>query len=122
MFEKDQPLYMISVVAKLLNVHPQTLRQYEKKGLIKPSRTEGNVRLYSLKDIEELKEVLDLTQKMKVNIAGVEVILTMKNKLKELEGKFNQVLEFLKKKLDEENLSSEAKDLVNDILDILGRV
>jgi MerR family transcriptional regulator, heat shock protein HspR len=81
--EKEQ--YMISVVAEKLNVHPQTLRFYEKRGLIKPSRSKGNTRLYSWDNIEKLKLILRLTNELGVNLAGVEVILNMRDAMKILE-------------------------------------
>ena len=98
MYSYTEPVYLISVVAKILNVHPQTLRQYEREGLIKPSRTEGRMRLYSQKDIDEIKMVLTLTRDMGVNLAGVDVILQLKKELesyqkriKELEAELNRV-------------------------------
>ena len=98
MYSYTEPVYLISVVAKILNVHPQTLRQYEREGLIKPSRTEGRMRLYSQKDIDEIKMVLTLTRDMGVNLAGVDVILQLKKELenyqkriKELEEELNRV-------------------------------
>jgi len=76
---------MISVVAERLKVHPQTLRLYEKRGLIKPSRTDGNTRLYSKENIERLELILRLTNDLGVNLAGVEVILNMRETIKRLE-------------------------------------
>ena len=69
--------YMISAVASKYNIHPQTLRLYEREGLIKPSRTEGNTRLYSDDDLKELETILALTRDLGVNLAGVEIILNM---------------------------------------------
>ena len=69
--------YMISAVAQKYNIHPQTLRLYEREGLLKPSRTEGNTRLYSEEDLEQLETILSLTRDLGVNLAGVEIILNM---------------------------------------------
>ncbi|WP_104748062.1 heat shock protein transcriptional repressor HspR [Helicobacter cetorum] len=86
MCDYDEPLYLISVVAKILDVHPQTLRQYEKEGLIEPSRTDGKMRLYSQRDIDKIKTILRLTRDMGVNLAGVDIILRLKEKLDELDS------------------------------------
>jgi MerR family transcriptional regulator, heat shock protein HspR len=81
-----EPVYLISAVAEILNIHPQTLRQYEREGLIKPSRTNGNIRLYSQKDIDHIKYVLTLTRELGVNLAGVDIILQLNKKIEVLEG------------------------------------
>lgn len=80
-----EPVYLISVVADILGVHPQTLRQYEREGLIKPSRTNGKIRLYSQKDINHIKYVLTLTKEKGVNLAGVDIILQLNKRIEELE-------------------------------------
>lgn len=84
MAHKARPLYMIGVVAEMFGIHPQTLRLYEREGLIKPSRTQGNTRLYSERDIENIRMVLLLTRELGVNIAGVEVILEMRRKMERM--------------------------------------
>lgn len=70
----SEPVFLISAVAEILCIHPQTLRQYEREGLIKPSRTNGKIRLYSQEDIDNIKTVLALTRELGVNLAGVEII------------------------------------------------
>ena len=80
-----EPVYLISAVAEILNIHPQTLRQYEREGLIKPSRTNGKIRLYSQKDIDHIRYVLTLTRDLGINLAGVDVILQLNKKIEELE-------------------------------------
>lgn len=80
-----EPVYLISAVADILGVHPQTLRQYEREGLIKPSRTNGKIRLYSQKDINHIKYVLTLTKEIGVNLAGVDIILQLNKRIEELE-------------------------------------
>jgi len=91
MHSYEEPVYLISVVANILNIHPQTLRQYEKEGLIKPSRTQGRVRLYSQKDIDHIKMVLRLTRNLGVNIAGVDIILQLKEKMDEMQDEINSL-------------------------------
>ena len=80
-----EPVYLISAVAQILEIHPQTLRQYEREGLIKPSRTNGKIRLYSQKDIDHIKYVLTLTRELGINLAGVDLILRLNKKIKVLE-------------------------------------
>lgn len=75
-----EPVYLISVVAQILEIHPQTLRQYEREGLITPSRTNGKIRLYSQKDIDHIKYVLRLTRELGINLAGVDLILQLNKK------------------------------------------
>ena len=93
--------YLISQVSEMLNIHPQTLRQYEREGLITPSRSDGRIRLYSLEDIDNIKLVLFLTRVKGVNLAGVKIILQMQESLSILE---NENLE-LKQKLHNETSS-----------------
>ena len=81
-----EPVYLISAVAEILSIHPQTLRQYEREGLIKPSRTNGKIRLYSQKDIDHIKYVLTLTRDLGVNLAGVDIILQLNQKIEILEN------------------------------------
>ena len=82
----NEPVYLISAVAQILEIHPQTLRQYEREGLIKPSRTNGKIRLYSQKDIDHIKYVLTLTRELGINLAGVDLILQLKDKIESLEN------------------------------------
>jgi MerR family transcriptional regulator, heat shock protein HspR len=86
-----EPVFLISNVAEILNIHPQTLRQYEREGLIKPSRTNGKIRLYSQKDINHIKYVLNLTRQLGVNLAGVDIILQLNLKIEELESKISNL-------------------------------
>ena len=91
--------YMISVVAQRYNIHPQTLRLYEREGLLKPSRTEGNTRLYSEEDLEQLETILSLTRDLGVNLAGVEIILNMRQKMEQMQGEVNEFMEYVKREL-----------------------
>ena len=91
--------YMISAVAQKYNIHPQTLRLYEREGLLKPSRTEGNTRLYSEEDLERLETILSLTRDLGVNLAGVEIILNMRRKIEQMQSEVNEFMEYVKKEM-----------------------
>lgn len=91
MHSYDEPVYMISVVAKVLEVHPQTLRQYEREGLVDPARSDGRVRLYSQRNIDEIKTILRLTRDLGVNLAGVDVALKLKRQIETLEQEVSQL-------------------------------
>ena len=93
MYGYDEPVYLISVVAKLMNIHPQTLRQYEREGLLKPLRTEGRVRLYSKRDIDKLKVILTLAREMGVNLAGIDIILQLKEEIEKLQHEIEELKE-----------------------------
>ena len=82
----DEPVYLISIVAKILEIHPQTLRQYERENLICPSRSNGRIRLYSQRDIDRIKLILRLTRELGVNLAGVDIILRLKENVDEMEN------------------------------------
>jgi len=91
--------FMISVVANNYGIHPQTLRLYEREGLLKPSRTEGNTRLYSEEDLRQLEVILNLTRDLGVNLAGVEIVLNMRKKLEQMQSEFAGFLRELKEEL-----------------------
>jgi len=91
----DEPVYMISVVAKVLDIHPQTLRQYEREGLITPARSDGRIRLYSQRNIDEIKSILELTRELGVNIAGADIILKMRRQMMEMEEEILELRERL---------------------------
>ncbi len=95
--KQNEAFYMISVVSKMYNIHPQTLRLYEKQGLLTPSRTEGNTRLYSQKDLEQLEVILNLARDLGVNIAGIEVILNMRKKMEAMQKEMQQMAAALQK-------------------------
>jgi len=92
----DEPVYLISIVASMLNIHPQTLRQYERDGLIKPSRTQGRMRLYSQRDIDRMKVILRLSRELGVNIAGIDIILRLKEQMEEMEQEIERLKEELR--------------------------
>ncbi len=88
--------YHISSVARLYNIHPQTLRLYEREGLLRPSRSEGNTRLYSDEDLKQLEVILNLSRDLGVNLAGIEIILNMRQKIERIEEEINQFLEYIR--------------------------
>jgi len=97
MHSYDEPVYLISIVATILDIHPQTLRQYEREGLVKPSRTQGRMRLYSQRDIDKMKMILRLTRQMGVNLAGVDIILKLKETMDTMEEEIAQLRDELSK-------------------------
>ena len=100
MRKKEETYYAIGVVAKMFNVHQQTLRLYEREGLLKPSRSQGNTRLYSDKDLERLEIILNLCRDMGVNLAGVDIILNLREKIGEMQQQINELVSFLKGELE----------------------
>ncbi|AKF25193.1 MerR family transcriptional regulator [Sulfurovum lithotrophicum] len=97
MHSYDEPVYLISVVATMLDIHPQTLRQYEREGLVEPSRTQGRMRLYSQRDIDRMKLILRLTRQMGVNLAGVDIVLQLKEQIEEMQKEIEQLRDELSK-------------------------
>src|SRR5437016_1639328 len=94
---------MISSVAEQYAIHPQTLRLYEREGLLKPSRSEGNTRLYTAEDVERLEVILHLTRDLGVNLAGVEIILNMREKMGEMQNQIQQFISGLNSELASRN-------------------
>ena len=112
--EFNRPRYPISVVANLLDVHQQTLRLYEREGLVKPQRTPRNTRMYSESDVEQLRSILSLTD-IGVNLAGVEIIMQMRDQIEEERGKFRAILSEIweRYKIDPEQwVDVESTDLI----------
>ena len=99
MKKPGKAFYMISAVAQKYNIHPQTLRLYEREGLLKPSRTDGNTRLYSEEDLVQLETILSLTRDLGVNLAGVEIILNMREKIERMQHEVNEFMEYVKSEL-----------------------
>lgn len=109
--KKKVKVYTISAVAELYEIHPQTLRLYEREGLLKPSRSEGNTRLYTDLDLERLEVILSLTRDLGVNLAGVEIILNMREKMDAMQKEFERFFEYLR------NHASEISHSKEDISD-----
>ena len=97
--EAGKAYFMISAVAQRYNIHPQTLRLYEREGLLKPSRTDGNTRLYSEDDLEQLETILALTRDLGVNLAGVEIILNMRQKMDRMQHEVNEFMAYVKREM-----------------------
>lgn len=105
--------YLISAVASKYNIHPQTLRLYEREGLLVPSRTKGNTRVYFEKDLKKLEFILNLSREMGVNLAGIEIIYNMKRKMEIMQEEFSNFLEELKKEfVGKEKFFEEKKNAV----------
>ncbi len=96
---KSKAAYMISAVAEQYAIHPQTLRLYEREGLLKPSRSEGNTRLYTEEDLERLEVILHLTRELGVNLAGVEIILNMRERMGEMQAQIQEFVATLNREL-----------------------
>ena len=103
----DEPVYLISVVAKILSIHPQTLRQYERENLVSPSRSSGRIRLYSQRDIDRIKLILRLTRELGVNLAGVDIILRLKENVDDME---QEIAELRHEVLKSKNTHSVSPD------------
>src|SRR5271163_4219669 len=93
---KSKGAYMISSVAEMYGIHPQTLRLYEREGLLKPSRTEGNTRLYTDEDLERLEFILNLSRELGVNIAGIAIILQMRERMEEMNRQMQDFVEYVR--------------------------
>lgn len=96
---KSKAAYMISAVAEQYQIHPQTLRLYEREGLLKPSRSEGNTRLYTDEDLERLEVILQLTREMGVNLAGVEIILNLRDRMSAMQKQMEEFVSALNSEL-----------------------
>lgn len=115
MYNYEEGAFSISIVAKKLSIHPQTLRQYEKEGLLAPSRTDGKMRLYSQKDIDKLQVILRLTRDLGVNLAGVDIILRLKDKLVELDA----LVEELQATIDKQNNKQNSVSVKRNSYDLI---
>ena len=93
---KSKGAYMISAVAEMYEIHPQTLRLYEREGLLKPSRTDGNTRLYTDEDLERLEFILNLARDLGVNIAGIGIILQMRERMEEMNRQMQSFVEYVR--------------------------
>ena len=110
---------MISVVARRFEVHPQTLRLYEREGLVKPSRTQGNTRLYSEDDLERLSFILNLTRDLGVNLAGVEIIMNLRQKIESMQGEMEGFIARVREELSQrrQNAGIESSRALVKVLD-----
>ena len=107
---KSKAAYMISSVAEQYGLHPQTLRLYEREGLLKPSRSDGNTRLYTDEDLERLEVILHLTRDLGVNLAGVEIILNMRQKMEAMQYQIEEFVQTLNSELANRTRSDRPED------------
>src|SRR5579872_1078245 len=107
---RKKGFFSISAVAKMFSVHQQTVRLYEKQGLISPKRSSGNTRLFSEEDIDQLEEVIYLTHDMGINLAGVEMILRLKKQIKKMQSDMNKIFDTTQQELEQEN--EKSKEIV----------
>ena len=112
--KKGKAAYMISAVAETYGIHPQTLRLYEREGLLKPSRSEGNTRLYTQEDIERLELILSLTRELGVNLAGVEVVLNMRRRMEEMQQEMQEFIQYIEQEIA--NRSPEMNEKIQHAL------
>src|SRR5467141_4958285 len=112
--KKRAKTFTISAVAEQFELHPQTLRLYEREGLLKPSRSEGNTRLYTQEDLERLELILNLTRDLGVNLAGVEVVLNMRQRLEEMQREMQEFIEYVEREFS--NRSPELNQKIHHAL------
>jgi MerR family transcriptional regulator/heat shock protein HspR len=111
--------YMISAVAEQFQIHPQTLRLYEREGLLKPSRSEGNTRLYTDEDLERLDVILKLTRDLGVNLAGVEIVLNMREKMSEMQRQIEQFVSSLNTEISSQRARPAPAREINSLIPVI---
>ena len=114
--KKAKAGYMISAVAELYQLHPQTLRFYERVGLLKPSRSQGNTRLYTDSDLERLEVILNLTRELGVNLAGIEIILNMRDKMGEMQSQMEAFIKFVRNEVARDFIAGAERPARNAIV------
>ena len=119
--KKAKAGYMISAVAELYQLHPQTLRLYERVGLLKPSRSQGNTRLYTDADLERLEVILNLTRELGVNLAGIEIILNMRDKMSQMQSEMEAFMKFVRNEWASSFRVANEKKSRNAIVRVLPR-
>jgi MerR family transcriptional regulator/heat shock protein HspR len=116
---KTKAAYMISVVAEQYEIHPQTLRLYEREGLLKPSRSEGNTRLYTPEDLVRLEVILHLTRDLGVNLAGVEIILNMREKMGDMQAQIQDFIATLNRELAAHSVRPSTPESRNSLIPVI---
>ena len=114
--KKAKAGYMISAVAEIYKLHPQTLRLYERAGLLTPSRSQGNTRLYTDTDLERLEVILNLTRELGVNLAGIEIILNMRDKMSEMQQQMESFIQFVRGEMARSFTSADDRKMRNAIV------
>ena len=113
---RSKAAYMISAVAEQYQIHPQTLRLYEREGLLRPSRSDGNTRLYTDEDLERLEVILKLTRELGVNLAGVEIILNMREKMEAMQRQVDEFVRTLNVEFASHSKPSETRERNNSLI------
>jgi MerR family transcriptional regulator, heat shock protein HspR len=116
---KSKAAYMISSVAEQYEIHPQTLRLYEREGLLKPSRSDGNTRLYTAEDLERLEVILHLTRDLGVNLAGVEIILNMREKMGDMQAQIQEFIATLNRELAAHKVRPQETESRNSLIPVI---
>jgi len=116
---KSKAAYMISAVSERYGIHPQTLRLYEREGLLRPSRSDGNTRLYTDEDLERLEVILQLTRELGVNLAGVEIILNMREKMSEMQRQIEVFVRELNAQLASHSRTPESGRSSNSLVPVI---
>ena len=119
MAKRNKAAYMISAIAEQYEIHPQTLRLYEREGLLKPSRSDGNTRLYTEEDIQRLEVILKLTRDLGVNLAGVEIILNMRERMSEMQRQIEQFVSSLNTELISQRARPSAPESSNSLIPVI---
>ena len=117
--KRSKAAYMISAVAEQYNIHPQTLRLYEREGLLAPSRSEGNTRLYTDEDVERLEVILKLTRDLGVNLAGVEIILNMREKMSEMQRQIEAFVSSLNTEMSQRSRPGASSQPSNPLIPVI---
>jgi MerR family transcriptional regulator, heat shock protein HspR len=118
---RSRAAYMISSVAEQYEIHPQTLRLYEREGLLKPSRSEGNTRLYTDDDLERLEVILHLTRDLGVNLAGVDIILNMREKMREMQSQIQEFVTTLNRELASRSVRAPDHEECTELIPVIRR-
>lgn len=119
MAKAKRAAYMISAVAEQFEIHPQTLRLYEREGLLKPSRSDGNTRLYTDEDLERLEVILKLTRDLGVNLAGVEIILNMREKMSEMQRQIETFVSSLNTEITSQRARPAPPESFNSLIPVI---
>ena len=119
MKSKSKAAYMISAVAERYEIHPQTLRLYEREGLLAPSRSDGNTRLYTDEDLERLEVILKLTRELGVNLAGVEIILNMREKMEEMQRQIGGFVATLNQEISHRSAQQPFESTSNSLMPVI---
>ncbi len=106
----DEPCFTISIVSKMVEMHPQTIRHYERMGLLEPQRSDGNIRLFSMKDVERLRRIQNFTRDMGVNLAGVEVILKLLDQIDDLKDAMEREMKDMRGKMERDMWPREIEE------------